>query len=681
MQQVLRLMWVPAFLWLMSTAAFAFDRIIDLSTGAQDLSVYGSLPTGSLGFSVASGDVNGDGISDLVLGGPGEGFGGSAYVILGRRNLSGAIDLAYEAADLVIKGYGLPYDAGSAVACGDINGDGYDDILVSCPGGDGPYHDRPSAGEVIIIFGKPVLPASVDLAYGEQDAVIYGKAGNLAKRILCADLNGDNIKDVILTAVSAPGPSNDRPYAGAAYVFFGTPAWPTVIDLSQESADITFYGPRDHFGLGNSVAVLDINLDSVPDLFWGAELGWYPDVHGRRVSGMGYVFFGRQSWPSEMDLLYTAPDMEISGADQLDRFGTSCAIGDINGDGHADLIVGADGADGPNNTRELCGEAYGFFASNSLPAVIDLTVDRPDVTIYGKEEGEEIAAGTGVGLSSGDLNGDGIDDIMLVTDSFSNLFEGRVDVIFGKTGLAGEIDLAQVEPDITIYGADQGDNLGRSIATGDFNGDKGLDLLLGADHASGPSNDRFGCGEAYLLYGEPKVLPCSSFGDLRVKIEQAVPDAGIRQSMIVKVDHAEAKHNAGQLKASGNILCALIHEIEAQRGKEITEEAADGLILCIEELAQNLGIPIKCLDDEESDESADEDSDHAACRNFEPKVSCTKLSTGEIELRWLPEYCPLMFYVSSDKMGERGDLLEADRSPYYYSSPDNREGFYIHVWK
>jgi hypothetical protein len=681
MRRGFRLISVSVFAFFTCAQGSAFDRVMDLSTGAQDFTVYGNLPTGCLGFSAASGDVNGDGINDLILGGPGEGLGGSVYVILGRRNLSGAIDLAYESADLVIEGYGSAYDAGSAVGCGDINGDGYDDILVSCPGGDGPDHDRPSAGEVVIIFGKPLLPASVDLGRGQQDAVIYGKAGNLAKRIFCGDLNADGTKDLILTAVSAPGPSDDRPYAGAAYVFFGTAEWPPAIDLAQENADITFYGPRDHFDLGDSVVVLDMNLDSLPDIFLGAELGWYSDSHGRKVPGIGYIFFGRQWWPSEIDLAYTTADVEITGGDGWDRFGTSCTVGDINGDGNADLVVGADGADGPNNTRELCGEAYCFFASNSLPAVIDLAVDDPDLTIYGKEEYDETAHGPGVGLASDDVNDDGVDDIMLVTDSSSNLFEGRVDVIFGKVGLAGEIDLAQIEPDVTIYGADQGDNLGWSIATGDFNGDKGVDLLLGADHASGPSNDRFGCGEAYLLYGEPKIFPCSTFEDLRVKIREGVAHAGIRQSLLVKADQAEAKYGAGQIKASGDILCALIHEIEAQRRKEITEEAADGLILCIQELAQSLGIPIKCLEDEDSDESADEDSDEAACRAFAPRLFCKKLSSGEVELRWSPEDCPLMFFVSSNRLSESGDLLEADRSPYYYLFADDREVVYFHVWK
>jgi hypothetical protein len=667
---------------MISVQAISFDKIIDLSSGSQDFIAYGEATYDFFGSAVASGDVNGDGISDLVIGAPYDNSGGRVYVVFGKKKLGGSIDLSMEEPDILVQG--TPgYETGFSVGSADINGDGYDDIFIDSPDGAGAGKNRVGTGEWAIVLGRKSFAPVIDLGNGEQDIIIYG-AGNDVVGVNCfhGDLNKDGIEDLILTG-DGDGPMHNRTGAGEAHVLFGKPSWPPAIDLEKEKADITVYGEDRYFQLGNSAQVLDINLDSVPDLFLGSVLASHTDSSGKKIAGTGkgYIFFGRQPWPSAIDLAYEKADIELYGKSTWSELGMGSAVGDLNGDGNKDLIVASARADGPNDSREDCGEVYVFYSSSSFPSEIDLAVDAPDLVVYGKNSHDYI--GHEGGIASNDLNGDGIDDLIITTYQ-SNSWSGEVYCIFGNASRNGIIDLAQQDPDITILPADQGDQLGRTIDTGDFNGDKGIDILLGAFGASGPAEDKPGCGEAYLLYGEPKVTGCMTFDDLRAKIDPAVANQGLKKSMMGKVQHAEDKFNSGDLKESGNILCALVHETKAQSGKKIPTDSANQIIACIGELAAYLGIPIKCLNDEDSDEISDEASDESSgsmdSLYIEPKLFCTKVSQEEIELSWVPEDYPAIIAGSPEKNAGTCDLYEVDRSPYDYRSSKKDEIIYITVW-
>jgi hypothetical protein len=660
------------FLIIVSPYAGSFPRTIDLSTEPAGLTLYGQ-SISLFGYAVAAGDINGDGIDDLIIGAYSTPYG-SVYVVFGRRNLGGSIDFSVEAPDILIQGGRRGYDAGWSVGAGDINGDGYDDIFIGSPRGKGPDRRRSEAGEVVIIFGSASLPAFIDLGNGEQDVIIYGDdyEGLGVGNFQSVDLNQDGIDDLIIGNPDGRGPhDNPRTAKGEVHVFFGRANWPTSFDFASETADVSIFGEKLNYVLGYCVAVLDFNRDSINDLFAGSPYAEHPDPALNKMPGKGYFLFGRQAWPQVFDLALENADVQIIGRDSLDKFGMACCAGDFNGDGVDELVVGAYEGDGPGNSRSDCGEVYGFLNPGPVTPIIDLAAADPGLTIYGKTAGDRMPSI----LLARDLNHDGYDDL-IIGDDLGFWWTGEAYVIFGRSDLAGTIDLAFTDPDVLIRGADPDDHFGRSIAAGDFNGDGGVDLLLGAPAADGPSNDRTGAGEAYVIFGEPVYTGCLTFDHLRSKIDEAVVHLGLNQSMKEKVQHAEEKYNIGQVKVAGNILCALIHEIEAQRGKKISADSADQLIQCIREIAQNFQIPIRCLDDEDSDESGDESSDEGD----DIVLRCRKGPGDQIELRWVPEDFPALISISSNKTGENCDLFEAEQSPYFFDIPETGEVTYINVW-
>src|SRR3972149_5255611 len=181
----------------------------------------------------------------------------------------------------------------------------------------------------------------------------------------------------------------------------------------------------------------------------------------------------------------------LKGAQEFDSFGQAVASGDVNGDDVDDIIVTASRADGPGDSRTEAGEAFVFFGSPDLLEKLDS--DEADVTIYGAEEKDAL----GDVVASGDLNGDGLADIVLGAP-FAG---GEASALFGPASLAGTIDLADEEPDSLIYAPDGSDMMPSSLTAVDLDGDGRDDVVLGAAFADGPRNLRSDAGEAYVIPG------------------------------------------------------------------------------------------------------------------------------------------------------------------------------------
>ena len=240
--------------------------------------------------------------------------------------------------------------AGASVSsAGDVNGDGFDDLIIGAPGGDdgGSY-----AGEAYVIFGKAGGFATVDLAtLAPADGfIIQGDAaGDRAGVSLSSagDVNGDGYDDII---VGAPGGDDGGTDAGEAYVLFGKAGGFANIDLSNLAAADGFIivGPDGSHELGDrngqtghSVATAgDINGDGFDDLIIGTRYG---DLSGLNA-GEAYVLFGKAGGFTNIDLAALAPDagFVIRGDDTFNYAGWSVSsAGDVNGDGLDDVIVGA----------------------------------------------------------------------------------------------------------------------------------------------------------------------------------------------------------------------------------------------------------------------------------------------------------------------------------------------------
>nr|BAL59251.1 hypothetical conserved protein [Candidatus Acetothermum autotrophicum] len=399
----------------------------------------------------------------------------------------------------------------NSIAVGDVNGDGFADLILGDPAADVEEGDRRDAGKVYVIFGRSTFESIYDLAKSHADIVVTGaRSGDaLGTAVAVGDVNGDGRLDLIIGAAGADGPDGlpeRRRDAGAVYVIYGRPTPNKLIDIFDGDQDITIHGETPGDRLGASVATGDLNGDGIADLILGAT-----DADGPRKeranAGQVYVLFGSTSFPRTIDLARRNADMTIFGRNSTDQLGNVIVSAEVNGDGFDDLIIAAHQADGPGNGRSNAGEVYIFFGSTTLPERADLAKDRPDVFIYGADAGDTL----GVSVAVGDLDGDGIKDIILGAPGASGPQNkrpgaGEVYVLRGGALLQGVYDFAAGQYDMIIYGAEAGDRLGRAVASGLIGGatfdDPYWDMVLGADSADGPENKRRNAGEAYLILGQ-----------------------------------------------------------------------------------------------------------------------------------------------------------------------------------
>ncbi|NRA57425.1 MAG: FG-GAP repeat protein [Phycisphaerales bacterium] len=342
------------------------DGTFDPSASLADLDGSdGFVLTGSefnnlAGRSVSSaGDTNGDGIDDVIIGVPGRGEGryvghyyrccpGAAYVLFGRDVPGGATSFpaAGQLASIpreegyVILGGDVDGDAGFAVSsAGDVNGDGFDDLLVSAPEVDTYY------GEAYVVFGKPTAQSStlsVRSLNGTNGFKLTlpqtGSYTGLAQRVDTAgDFNGDGIDDLMV----------EPTFDGAFVVFGRTDGFPAVFDLS--TLDGTNGTWLQSFGTDDIAAIGDINGDGIDDVAVSNPTA--PGAAG--FSGAVYVVYGRRDgFPATLTLadLDGSEGFRVEAAVTGEGLGASVSsAGDINGDGNADLIIGASRTSAPGD--------------------------------------------------------------------------------------------------------------------------------------------------------------------------------------------------------------------------------------------------------------------------------------------------------------------------------------------
>lgn len=482
----------------------------DLATETPDVAIFGADAGDFLAdrFSLATADFNGDNRDDLLVGAPladgpdnNRTNAGEAYVIFGAPNLGDSIDLAQGEAGLTVFGDSPGGNLGFTVASGDVNGDGIDDLLVGARFAGPSMETQTGEGEVYVIYGRSDLSGEVDIARGDQDVTVVGarRGDFLGIALASGDANGDGIFDLILGASGADGPTNDRGSAGGVYVILGSTNLPSRIELGAEEPHFTVWGAQATDLLPNYLATGDVDGDGKAELIVGAPSAGRANVD-ELPPGEAYVIDVPDAPGSELDLADGEGYTRIHGAAALDGLGFFVGAADVNADGRDDVIIGARDADGPDDSRNNAGEVHLLFGAEQFPAVIDLSETALDVTIFGPDVNDSL----GFTVASGDVNGDGTQDLLAgapLGDGCDNRAQdaGEAYVIFGQPAWPQTIDLARGEHDLSLFGAEEGDELGFSLVAGDMDGDGRDDIVAGALQADGPENAREDGGEAYLI--------------------------------------------------------------------------------------------------------------------------------------------------------------------------------------
>jgi hypothetical protein len=412
----------------------------------------------------AVGDINGDGFGDLVIG---------ARDWDGTANNEGRIYVVMGSAGHLLGTAGVPLDPtnqadaffGASVAgAGDVNGDGFADVIVGAPG---VNNQNASEGRAFLFLGSAsglTLTPSWSVDPANEDGANFGSAVAGA-----GDVNADGYADLLVAAVAADGAAVNE---GEVFLFLGGPTGPPVI------ADIGMApSAQAEARFGASLAgVGDLNGDGYGDIVVGAGL-WDGQATDE---GRAYVYLGGPGGLAGAPTVLDPTDN--AGA----RYGYSVAgVGDVNGDGLADFAVGADAFDGAQAEE---GRAYVYYGNTSAQGFNSATPWVLDPT-------DQFDARFGTVAGAGDVNGDGYGDVLVGARSFdtSIISEGRAYLYLGgSSGLSTTAVWSQ------STSGDNFSNFGTALAGGDFNGDGFSELVVSAPNSDGAATTE---GRVFHFHG------------------------------------------------------------------------------------------------------------------------------------------------------------------------------------
>jgi hypothetical protein len=485
----------------------------------------------------SAGDVNGDGINDLLIGAYGMDHNGSksgsTYVVFGKNTeVDGTFAATLNLSSLdgsdgfrLDGGATEDYSGIAVSSAGDINGDGIDDLLIGAFRAD---NDAFKSGTSYVVFGKNTavdgeFAATLNLSslsgsngFRLDGVGVLDMSGHAVSA--AGDVNGDGIDDLLIGAYGTDL-DNLKGSSGSTYVVFGKNTavdgeFVPAFDLSSLDGSTGFRLDGDAFDIRSGSAVSsagDVNGDGISDLLIGA-------YKASNLAGFTYVVFGKDTAMAGnfastilLSSVNGSDGFRLDGEVSFDQSGREVSsAGDINDDGIDDLLIGARFAD-PNGSSS--GSTYVVFGKNtaldgSFAATIPLSsLDgnsgfRLDGVAAGDQSGSAVS-------SAGDVNGDGIDDLVIgaLRTAPNGTDSGSTYVVFGKNtavdgSFAATIPLSSLDGNsgFRLEGVAADDRSGTAVSNaGDVNGDGIDDLLIGAD---GPDHNGSKSGSTYVVFGK-----------------------------------------------------------------------------------------------------------------------------------------------------------------------------------